>query len=73
MNIMLVAKSMPNRVVADLLENFYSKEGVSSIGASHATAAEHIKPETALRGITGIKVPLHDGAIEYYKAKGMMK
>ena len=73
MNIMLVAKSLPNKVVVDLLENFYSKEGVSSIGAAHATAAEHIKLETALRGITGIKVPLHDGAIEYYKAKGMIK
>jgi len=73
MNIMLVAKSLPNRVVYDLLENFYSNEGVSAIGASHATAAEHIKPTTALRGIQGIKIPLHDGATEYYKAKGMIK
>ena len=73
MNIMLVAKSLPNRVVYDLLENFYSSAGVSSIGASHATAAQHIKPDTALRGITGTVVPLHDGAIEYYKAKGMIK
>ena len=73
MNIMLVAKSLPNNVVYDLLENFYSPEGVAAIGASHATAAENIKPETALRGISGTVVPFHDGAIEYYKAKGMMK
>ena len=72
-NIMLVAKSLPNRVVYDLLENFYSTEGVATIGASHAQAAEHIKPATALRGILGTVVPLHDGAIEYYKAKGMIK
>jgi hypothetical protein len=73
MNIMLVAKSLPNRVVIDMLENIYSSNGVSSIGASHATAAEHIKPETALRGIAGTVVPFHDGAIEYYKSKGMMR
>jgi TRAP transporter TAXI family solute receptor len=72
MNIMLVAKDMPNRVVVDLLENLYSDEGVAAIGASHATAAENIMPRTALRGILGTVVPFHDGAIEYYKAKGMM-
>ena len=72
-NIMLVSKNLPNRVVYDLLENFYSPEGVAAIGASHAQAAEHIKPETALRGILGTVVPLHDGALEYYKAKGMIK
>jgi len=73
MNIMLVAKSLPNNVVVDLLENFYSREGIAAIGAAHVTAAEHIKPETALRGITGTVVPFHDGAVEYYKAKGIMK
>jgi len=73
MNIMLVAKSLPNRVVYDLLENIYSPEGVAAIGASHATAAQNIKIETALRGITGTMIPFHDGAVEFYRAKGMMR
>jgi hypothetical protein len=72
MNIMLVAKDLPNKVVYDMLANIYSREGVEAIGASHATAAENIIPRTALRGITGTVVPFHDGAIEFYKDKGMM-
>ena len=71
MNIMLAAKSLPNEVVYDMLDKIYSPEGLAAIGASHATAAENIKLETALRGVAA--VPLHDGAIEFYKAKGMLK
>ena len=72
MNIMLVDKNLPNEVVYDMLENIYSNEGITAIGASHATAADNIMPETALRGIIGTVVPFHDGAIEFYKAKGLM-
>jgi TRAP transporter TAXI family solute receptor len=71
MNIMLVSKDLPNNVVYDILENVYSKDGLEVIGASHSAAAENIKLETALRGIVGA-VPIHDGAVEFYKAKGMM-
>ena len=73
MNIMLVAKSLPNEVVYDLLENIYSSEGLDTIQASHATAKANIMPETALRGIEGTSVPFHDGAVQYYKDKGMLK
>jgi len=72
-NIMLVDKKLPNEVVYDMLKNFYSDDGVASIGASHASAAENIMLSTALRGIAGTKIPLHDGAIQFYKEKGMMK
>ena len=71
-NIMLVHKDLPNEVVYDMLENIYSPEGIAFIGASHITAAENIKLETALRGIGGTVIPLHDGAIQFYRAKGMM-
>jgi len=72
MNIMLVDKNLPNEVVYDMLKNFYSPEGIAAIGASHATAAANIKLSTALRGIAGTEIPLHDGAIQFYKEKGMM-
>jgi TRAP transporter TAXI family solute receptor len=72
-NIMLVDKNLPNEVVYDMLTNFYSPDGVASIGASHATAAENIMLSTALRGISGSEIILHDGAIQFYKEKGMIK
>jgi TRAP transporter TAXI family solute receptor len=73
MNIMLVDNKLPNAVVVDLLENIYSPAGLEAVGASHATAKKEITPETALRGVAGTSVPLHPGAIEYYKAKGVLK
>ncbi|MDR3165019.1 MAG: TAXI family TRAP transporter solute-binding subunit [Synergistaceae bacterium] len=71
MNIMLVSKSLPNEVVYDLLENIYSLAGLDAIQASHATAKANITPGTALRGIEGTSVLLHDGAAQYYKDKGV--
>ena len=72
-NIMLVDKKLPNEVVYDMLKNFYSDDGVATIGASHATAKENIMLSTALRGISGSEIILHDGAIQFYKEKGMIK
>ena len=69
---MLVSKDLPNEVVYDMLENIYSAAGVAFIGASHATAAENIMLSTALRGIRGTVIPLHDGATQFYRAKGML-
>ena len=73
MNIMLVDIKLPDPVVYDLLDNIYSAKGLEAIQASHATAKANIMPETALRGIVGTSVPLHNGAIQYYKDKGMLK
>ena len=73
MNIMLVDVKLPDNVVYDLLENLYSPVGLAAIGAAHSAAKTHIMPETALRGVVGTSVPLHDGAVKYYKDKGMLK
>jgi TRAP transporter TAXI family solute receptor len=73
MNIMLVDVKLPADVVYDLLENIYSPQGLEAIQASHATAKANIMPETALRGIVGTSVPFHDGAVKYYKEKGVLK
>ena len=73
MNVMLVAKSLPDAVVYDLLDGIYSPKGLETIGASHATAKREIKPETALRGIKGTSLKLHPGAEKYYKEKGIIK
>jgi TRAP transporter TAXI family solute receptor len=72
MNIMLVDEKLPDEVVFDLLENIYSSAGLDAIQSSHATAKENIKLETALRGILGTSVPFHNGAVKFYKDKGIM-
>ena len=73
MNIMLVDVKLPDAVVYDLLDNIYSPKGLEAIHASHVTAKTNITPQTALRGILGTSVPLHNGAVQYYKDKGMIK
>ena len=73
MNIMLIDNKLPNEVVYDLLENIYSPAGLDAIQASHATAKANISLETALRGIIGTSVPFHDGAIQFYKDKGLIE
>ncbi|MDR2744184.1 MAG: TAXI family TRAP transporter solute-binding subunit [Desulfovibrio sp.] len=73
MNIMLVDVKLPDDVVYDLLDNIYSEKGLEAIQASHSTAKANISPETALRGIVGTSVPLHNGAVTYYKEKGRLK
>lgn len=73
MNIMIVNKDLPDEVVYDMLENIYSPAGLEAIGASHSAAKTNITPETALRGITNIAVPIHPGAIKYYQDKGLLK
>ena len=73
MNIMLIEKNLPDDVVYDLLENIYSPEGLEAIHSSHAAARENISLDTAVRGIIGTSVPLHDGAVKFYQDKGILK
>ncbi len=73
MNIMLVDVKLPADVVYDLLTNIYSPAGLEAVHAAHAAAKNHIRLETALRGIEGTAVPFHDGAIRFYTEKGLMK
>ncbi len=73
MNIMLVHYQLPADVVYDLLTNIYSEKGLETIHASHSAAKTNISLKTALRGIEGTAVPFHDGAVKYYKEKGMLK
>ncbi len=67
MNIMLVAKDLPDDVVYDITQGIYDHLDV--IHASHATAKANISLENALRGVT---IPLHPGAEKYYKEKGIV-
>lgn len=73
MNILVADKKLPAEVVHDVLKNIFSPTGLETIHASHATAKSNIKPETALRGVAGTAVPLHDGAIRFYKEQGLIK
>jgi len=72
MNIMLVSNTLPSNVVYDILEHVYSPDGMATISASHSNALNHIMLSTALRGIYGTVIPFHDGAIEFFRARGMM-
>jgi len=71
MNVMLVAKSLPDEVVYDLVKGFYDAKGLEVIGGSHATAKKEIKLDTALRGIKGTKMVMHPGAAKFYAEKGI--
>lgn len=71
MNVMLVAKTLPDDVVYDLVKGFYDAKGLETIGAAHATAKREIKLDTALRGIKGTKLQLHPGAAKFYAEKGI--
>jgi TRAP-type uncharacterized transport system substrate-binding protein len=73
MNIMLIDIKLSDAVVYDLLSNIYSTAGLAAVQASHATAKTNITLETALRGIIGTSVPLHDGAARVYSEKGIVK
>ncbi|MDR1376175.1 MAG: DUF1850 domain-containing protein, partial [Synergistaceae bacterium] len=67
----LIDKNLPDDVVYDLLENIYSPAGLEAIQSAHATAKANISLETALRGIAGTSIPLHDGALQFYRDKGI--
>ncbi|MBR6975321.1 MAG: immunogenic protein, partial [Ottowia sp.] len=63
----------PDNVVYDMLNGFYSENGLATIGASHATAQREIRLETALRGIRGTSIQLHPGAEKFYREKGLLQ
>jgi TRAP transporter TAXI family solute receptor len=72
MNIMLVRDSLPKDVVYDMLENIYSRGGTSAIRDAYPPLHLNIGLDGALRGIKGTPIPLHDGAIEFYKDKKIL-
>lgn len=72
MNILLTHEGIPSYVIYDLLENFLSDEGLSTIQATHAQANQHISLDFATRGIYGIPVPIHDGALEFFQNRGLL-
>jgi len=72
MNALITHEDVPAYVIYDLLTLFFSEQGISTIQGTHATAARHLRLETALRGIADITVPMHDGAIEFFRSQGLM-
>jgi TRAP transporter TAXI family solute receptor len=72
MNILLVHESLADGVVKDILELFYSSDGLGVIGESHPIAKSDIKLETGLVGITGIDLPIHPAAAEFFADKGIV-
>jgi TRAP transporter TAXI family solute receptor len=73
MNIMLVNVKLPDDVVYDLLANIYSDKGLEAIHASHVAAKANINIDTALRGIKDTSIPIHNGAIKFYKENDLIK
>jgi len=73
MNALITHEDVPAYVIYDLLTLFFSDPGIATIQGTHATASRHLRLETALRGIADISVPMHDGAIEFFRARGMME
>ena len=59
-----VRSDIPDDDVYNILTKFYENIGI--LGEIHAQG-KNIKLETAL---TGVSIPLHPGAVKYYKEKG---
>lgn len=72
MNIMLVAKDLPDNVVYDMLGGIYSDKGLRTISTSHAVARE-IQLMSALRGIAGTPIQLHPGAEKFFRERGLLQ
>ncbi|MBR5950066.1 MAG: TAXI family TRAP transporter solute-binding subunit [Actinomycetaceae bacterium] len=71
MNIMLAAKKLPDDVVYDILDSFYSEQGLEIIRANHPLVAKELQLSTALRGIQGTPIRLHPGAEKFYREMGV--
>jgi TRAP transporter TAXI family solute receptor len=71
MNILLAHEDLADDLVTDMLELFYSPDGLTVIGESHPIAKTDITLETGLVGISGIDVPIHPAAAQFFAAKGI--
>ena len=67
-----VAAGVPRPKVYEALQSLEGRGFSKSIGG-RVRRFTPVEPETALRGIVGTSVPLHDGAVKYYKDKGLLK
>ncbi len=65
-NIMIVNESLPVEVAYDLTKGIF--ENIADIQASHATAKKHITLENSH---LGVDLPMHEGALQYYKEIGL--
>lgn len=73
MNALITHEDVPAYVIYDLLMLFFSDPGIATIQGTHATAANHLRLETALRGVENISVPMHEGALEFFRSRNMME
>ncbi|MCL1989740.1 MAG: TAXI family TRAP transporter solute-binding subunit [Defluviitaleaceae bacterium] len=73
MNALITTEDLPSHVVYDLLTLFFSDAGLTTLHGTHATAAQHLSLETALRGVDNISLPLHEGAIAFFRSRGLME
>ncbi len=67
-NILLVREELPEEVVYDITKGI--AENMEDIKASHATSEKHISIENSQ---IGVAIPLHPGALKYYKEVGIIK
>lgn len=65
-NIMIVNENLPADVAYDLTKGVF--ENIEDIQASHATAKKHITLENSH---LGVDLPMHEGAVKYYKEVGL--
>ncbi|SFR09615.1 TAXI family TRAP transporter solute-binding subunit [Desulfoscipio geothermicus] len=67
---MVAHKNIPEQVVYDILTAVYSEKGQERLLQTNK-AAEDMTLENALQGMTEMGVPLHPGAVKFFKEKGL--
>ncbi len=66
---MVAHKDISEQVIYDILISCYSDEGQARLLQTNK-AAEDMTLENALKGLTEIGVPMHSGAVKFFKEKG---
>lgn len=68
MNVMLVSKHLPDKVVYDLLEGIFAD--MATIQTAHEVARNYLYAEMP---ISPLAVPFHPGAEQFFRDKGMLQ
>ena len=70
--ILVTSSDQPEELIYDITKALWSDTTRKLLDNGHAKG-KVILLETALKGIEGLKVPLHPGAEKFYKEAGLIK
>ena len=70
--ILVTSADQPDDLIYEITKAMWNDNSRKLLDNGHAKG-KVIRPETALKGIAGLEVPLHAGAEKFYKEAGLLK